>query len=477
MANRAQGHTFKTSTPSPTTPVPVDRFASVAETPPRLPEVKLKYTKESLKVSRLVKAFQAGSLLRNAEYQRGEQWRLQQKAGFVDSIFRNYPVPPLFLLAVENEGLDDTPVKKWEIVDGQQRLIALRDFRVGQVRLLKTDKNSKLRLPGIVRERPAPWAGYIYDELTDDLRNNFDNALVDVYRIDPDTHPDEVRDLFIRLQSGTALSRQQVRDAWPGNLGPFIESIAGKLQKKPSQRIFALVDRRGTRVEEDERDEFVTSRQLAAQFIRIFKSREPDSFAYPSVSASELDGLYHAETDWDVRSPLALRFLELLDHTAQVLERLRAIVTGQRKFRKVDVFIIFMYLHDVTKGPRTKISSSFLSATAAAFATASSLERPVTGKGTSASALKSSYEWWRKHSPDSSLVRLDPRRLFDTKQKRVIWEKSNGICNICNMPVELGDAEYDHHPIPHRDGGPTEVSNGRLVHDSCHPRGRPADDY
>ena len=432
----------------------------------------MKYTKESRSVSQLVKAFQAGSLLCNREYQRGEQWKPQQKAGFVDSIFRNYPVPPLFLLAVENEGLDDTPVTRWEIVDGQQRLIALREFRAGDIRLLKTDKESKLRLPGIVRERPAPWAGYIYDELAAGLRDDFDNALVDVYRIGPDTHPDEVRDLFIRLQSGTALSRQQVRDAWPGNLGPFIESVAGKLQKKPSRRIFALVDRRGQRVDEDMRDEFVTNRQLAAQFIRIFKTREPDSFAYPSVSASELDGLYHAETDWDARSPLALRFLELLDDTARVLERLPT----QRKFKKLDVFVIFMYLHDVTKGPRAKISSSFLSDIAAAFAKASSLERPVTGKGTSARALKSSYEWWRKHSPDSSLVRLDPCRLFDQKQKRDIWEKSNGICAICGMPVEAGGAEYDHHPIPYRDGGPTDVSNGRLVHDRCHPRGRPVDD-
>lgn len=436
----------------------------------------MKYTKDSLKVSRLVAAFQAGSLLRNAEYQRGEQWSLQQKAGFVDSIFRNYPVPPLFLLAVENEGIDDTPVTKWEIVDGQQRLIALRDFRAGQIRLLKTDRESKLRLPGLVRERPAPWAGHAYDELTANLRDCFDNSLVDVYRIAPETHPDEVRDLFIRLQSGTALSRQQVRDAWPGNLGPFIESIAGKLQKKPGQRIFSLVDRRGQRVDEDERDEYVTNRQLAAQFIRIFKSREPDSFAYPSVSANELDGLYHAETDWDVRSPLASRFLELLEYTAQVLERLRANMTGQRKFRKIDVFVLLMYLQDLTKGSRAKISSSFLEATATAFARASSLERPGAGKGTSASALKINYEWWRKHSPDSSLVRLDPRRAFDKKQKVEIWGASSGICDICKMPVETGDAEYDHHPIPYRDGGPTEVSNGRLVHGSCHPRGRPADD-
>ena len=40
--------------------------------------------------------------------------------------------------------------------------------------------------------------------------------------------------------------------------------------------------------------------------------------------------------------------------------------------------------------------------------------------------------------------------------------------------VHEGDDEYDHFPIPHRDGGRTEVSNGKLVHKMCHAPGRPA---
>jgi uncharacterized protein with ParB-like and HNH nuclease domain len=47
-------------------------------------------------VKRLVQAFNAGSLLRNPEYQRGEAWSDIQKATFIDSLFRAYPVPALF---------------------------------------------------------------------------------------------------------------------------------------------------------------------------------------------------------------------------------------------------------------------------------------------------------------------------------------------------------------------------------------------
>ena len=55
---------------------------------------------------------------------------------------------------------------------------------------------------------------------------------------------DEVRDLFIRLQSGTALTRQQIRDAWPGTIGPFIVRLAGKMDSTPSIKLFKQIDRR-----------------------------------------------------------------------------------------------------------------------------------------------------------------------------------------------------------------------------------------
>ena len=110
-----------------------------------------------------------------------------------------------------------------------------------------------------------------------------------VFQIGPDALVDEVRDLFIRLQSGTALTRQQIRDAWPGNLGPFIERLAGKLDKHPTVPLFSLIDKRGQRSEDEEqRDYHVADRQVCGQLLRIFIARERDPYSYPSVSANEL---------------------------------------------------------------------------------------------------------------------------------------------------------------------------------------------
>jgi hypothetical protein len=64
--------------------------------------------------------------------------------------------------------------------------------------------------------------------------------------------------------------------------------------------LFGVIDKRGQRSEdEDLRDNFVTDRQICAQLLRIFISRERDPFAFPSVSANELDSLYHEYTDFN----------------------------------------------------------------------------------------------------------------------------------------------------------------------------------
>ncbi|MBI4323904.1 MAG: DUF262 domain-containing protein [Chloroflexi bacterium] len=434
--------------------------------------------KEKINVAKLIDAFIAGSLLRNPEYQRGEAWREHQKAAFVDSLFRAYPLPALFFFVIESAGLEDKPVKKFEIVDGQQRLIALRDFKIGKFALLEVGDHSKLKLPRSVRQMPAPWAGKLYSELTDDLKRRFDEFQIRVVMIGSSAHPDEVRDLFIRLQSGTALTRQQIRDAWPGNLGPFIESIAGKLDRKPSQKLFKLIGKWGQRADDEDRDDFVGDRQLAAQLLRVFLVRERDPAHYPSVSANELDSLYHEHTDWDPNGPTAIRFLRVLGLTEKVFEHLRAKLPSTKKFRRLDVMTVMMYLQDLTRSSAAKVERKFITAIADTFAAQPYHEKPVGGKSSSASMLKRFYEWWRERSPDSSLIRLDSRRMFSEEQKKEIWQRAGGKCEFpgCGETVDDQDFEYDHFPIPHRDGGPTEVSNGRLVHFSCHQRGRPLEE-
>jgi hypothetical protein len=72
-------------------------------------------------------------------------------------------------------------------------------------------------------------------------------------------------------------------------------------------------------------------------------------------------------------------------------------------------------------------------------------------------------------------VTLDNVRAFTNAQKNEIFRRDAGKCAVCGENVDQFNAEYNHYPVPYRDGGRSEVGNGRLVHQRCHPRGRPVE--
>ena len=251
----------------------------------------MEYTHKQFSVEALVAAWKDTSLKVNDEYQRGAEWTEAQMQGLIDSIFRQYPIPPIFLHQIRAKGLGGVESIRYEIVDGQQRIRALADFRSDKFPLLEAS-DKKLRLPNSLRNLPAPWGKRRYSELDEKFRQEFNTKQLDVFEISELVVADEVRDLFIRLQSGTALTRQQIRDAWPGTIGPFVERMAGKLNRMPAVTLFTQIDRRGGRVE-DESDQYDSDRQFCAQLLCLFLARERDPLSQQSIGANELDKLYH----------------------------------------------------------------------------------------------------------------------------------------------------------------------------------------
>ncbi len=81
-------------------------------------EIKTNWT-----VGDLTKSWIAGEMRRNPEYQRGATWKLYRKQSLIDSIFRAYLLPPIFLQEITTNGLKG-PSSVYEIVDGQQNSVA-----------------------------------------------------------------------------------------------------------------------------------------------------------------------------------------------------------------------------------------------------------------------------------------------------------------------------------------------------------------
>lgn len=443
----------------------------------------MKFETKEYEVKKLVTAWKHTTLIRNDEYQRGAAWTKQQKQGLVDSIFRKYPIPALFIhRVVESGGLGAGSQERFEVVDGQQRIRALADYLDGKFALLNP-QDKKLRLPASMRSRPVDWADKKFAELPPSLRTELENTRVRVYELDAEKDDDEIRDLFIRLQSGTALGRQQIRDAWPGKIGPFVNRLAGKLDSSPSCGLFAAVDLRGQRMDDEgEKDEYVADRQTCAQLLRLFLLRESDPAGFAGVSATDLDALYHDYTAFDENSQSAQRFLSCLTTAEQVIKKavsLRASGNNERqkkKFRKLEVVSLVCLVQDLTRNPAFKVTNEGIKKVAEQMVNATREGEPG-GKTTSGRSIRAYYDWWRTNVVAAAPgVHLDERRVFSSEQKEELRKRQGGKCPVCNLALDDGEGEGDHFPVPHRDGGPTEISNGRLVHFECHPRGRPVDE-
>ena len=74
----------------------------------------------------------AGKYQYDAAYQRDKVWSEEKKSFLIDSILKNYPIPPVFLRLRINK---DTGATTYDVIDGKQRLSTIRDFIDGKVQL------------------------------------------------------------------------------------------------------------------------------------------------------------------------------------------------------------------------------------------------------------------------------------------------------------------------------------------------------
>lgn len=61
--------------------------------------------------------------------------------------------------------------------------------------------------------------------------------------------------------------------------------------------------------------------------------------------------------------------------------------------------------------------------------------------------------------------KLDPRRAFTAKQRRLIWRRDGGICFYCRKPAGA-DWQADH-VLPWSMGGRTVIQNGVCACAAC----------
>ncbi|KAK0505384.1 hypothetical protein EDD18DRAFT_1129082 [Armillaria luteobubalina] len=125
------------------------------------------------------------------EYQRGEVWRENKQTGLIDSIFRNFYIPPvIFAVNLFEDGTETRTC-----IDGKQRLTSIHRFMEG---LIPRRKYWYTDHPGVPSSKQK-------NMLPETLRRLFANKQIVCVEY-PDLTDDNERDIFQRVQLGMALT-------------------------------------------------------------------------------------------------------------------------------------------------------------------------------------------------------------------------------------------------------------------------------
>ena len=137
-------------------------------------------------------------------YQRERCWKQVQNNGLIDSIMRNFPLPLITVYKLHADNSDDSAAyaagKRFECVDGQNRLWAIRSFRSGTPII-----NAKGEAEPVQWKAPCGALKHFAD-LTEEEQEYFTSFDVAVTVIQSPMTIDARMQMFLRMQDGTKIS-------------------------------------------------------------------------------------------------------------------------------------------------------------------------------------------------------------------------------------------------------------------------------
>jgi hypothetical protein len=142
------------------------------------------------------------------DFQRQEIWPAPKKRRLIDTILRGWSVPPIFLVVLGDGRMD--------VLDGQQRLAAVRDF-----------VHNDFSVDGTITppdENIDSLHGKFYKMLPPATKRLFDHYTLRCFKI-TDYRPDEPSELFYRLNQPTMLTAGEQRNAFFGPAREQLKSI------------------------------------------------------------------------------------------------------------------------------------------------------------------------------------------------------------------------------------------------------------
>lgn len=172
----------------------------------------MRLTKTDPDLESLVRRIRDRELDLQPDFQRDEIWDGTRRQRLVDTVLRKWYVPAIHIV-VDSEGND-------VVLDGQQRLAAIRDFFSNKISVDGSTEPPDDRIKAL--------DGKFYSELPEDVRRAVNRFSVSVITLD-DYKPQEPNELFFRLNQSYNLTPPEKRNALHGEARDQVKELVQTL--------------------------------------------------------------------------------------------------------------------------------------------------------------------------------------------------------------------------------------------------------
>jgi len=385
------------------------------------------------------------------QYQRAPVWNIPKKQKLIDSILRGYDIPKLYL----RESSD--PDYEHEVVDGQQRLRAIWEFRNDSYEL--GDESTDLPMWGDL-------SGLRHSQLPSEVQDRLGLFELNVVIIE-DSDELEIRDLFLRLQEGVTLNPAEKRNAMPGEMRDFVANTA-------SHKVFQCVHMSSNIARRYGKDDWLAH-------ILCFELAEGPT----DLKATNLKKMYESHTKFD--GPMrakSKRFIRILNLMAKILRDNPAemdikwgfvdlyglVSTLDKEYvlagREDDLATFYVTFEQRRRSvtDTDELARSIDPLDRSLFSYIESFVRSGAVKRNVGMRQQVYREWIHNLLPD--LVPKDGRRSYTRDERLIIWRRDNQACMECGKSVDFDDMHADH-VVPHSTGGQTTLSNAQCLCTKC----------